>query len=110
MTVAFECVECGRRTFYAKRRCLDCGSAASQEVDPGTGELLAVTSVHVTPDGVREPNDLGLAAFPNGANVIAQLDEDLAVGDRVRLAGDHELRRGTDGALRGGRLVAADSW
>lgn len=109
MTVAFECAACGRRTFYTKRRCLDCGSADLREVDPGIGELLAVTSVHVTPDGVREPNDLGLAAFPYGANVIAQLGEDLSVDDPVRLAGDHELRRGTDGALRGGRLVAADS-
>ncbi|QLG63854.1 Zn-ribbon domain-containing OB-fold protein [Halorarum salinum] len=109
MTVAFECDDCGRRTFYAKRRCPDCGGDAWGEVDPGTGELLATTTVHVTPDGVREPNDIGLAAFPGGANVVAQLGADLAVGDAVRLAGDHELRRGEDGALRGGRLVAADS-
>lgn len=108
MTRVLECEACGRRTFYEKRRCLDCGNGAFAETTPSTGELMAVTTVHVTPEGVREPNELGLAAFPGDANVIAQLDDELAVGDAVDLDGDYELRRGGDGALHGARLVAAD--
>ncbi|MGM0605783.1 MAG: Zn-ribbon domain-containing OB-fold protein [Halobacteriota archaeon] len=109
MNRVFECADCGRRSFYAKFRCLDCASAELLETEPGTGELLAITTVHVVPDGVREPNALGLAAFDGRANVIAQLEGDLEVGDSVRLAGEYELRQGADGPLTGGRLVAADS-
>lgn len=107
MSRALECEACGRRTFYEKRRCPDCGSDDLVETLPGTGELLAVTTVHVTPEGVREPNELGLAAFPGDANVVAQLGDSLSVGDSVALDGDHELRRRDDGALVGARLVAA---
>lgn len=110
MSRALECSVCGRRSFYDKRRCLDCGSDAFEPVESGTGELLAVTAVEVTPDGVREPNTLGIAAFDGAANVVAQLEaaEDVDVGDAVRLAGDHDLRQGEDGPLRGPRLVATE--
>lgn len=108
MSRALECSACGRRSFYDKRRCLDCGSDTFEEVDPGTGELLAVTTVEVTPDGVREPNVLGIAAFDGDANVVAQLDDPAAVdvGDSVRLDGDHDLRQAEDGPIVGPRLVA----
>jgi uncharacterized OB-fold protein len=107
MSRALECSACGRRSFYEKRRCLDCGSDAFEEVDPGTGELLAVTTVEVTPAGVREPNALGIAAFDGDANVVAQLDDPaaVAVGDSVRLEGDHDLRQAEDGPIVGPRLV-----
>lgn len=108
MTQLLECRDCGHRTYYEKRRCLDCGGSTFDRVDAGQGELRSVTVVHVTPEGVREPNRLGLASFPGDANVVAQLDEDLAIGDTVRLAGDHDLRVTDDGALRGARLVAAE--
>ncbi|MFD1571673.1 Zn-ribbon domain-containing OB-fold protein [Halorubrum laminariae] len=108
MTELLECRDCGRRTYYQKRRCLECGGSTFDRVDAGRGELRSVTTVHVTPEGVREPNRLGLASFPGGANVIAQLDEDLGIGDAVRLEGDHDLRVTADGALRGARLVAAE--
>ena len=108
MTELLECRDCGRRTYYEKRRCPDCGGAAFDGVAAGTGELLSVTTVHVTPDGVREPNALGLASFPGGANVIAQLDGELSIGDAVRLAGERELRVTDEGPLWGVRIVAVE--
>lgn len=108
MTELLECQDCGARTYYEKHRCPECGGAAFDRVPAGNGELLSVTTVHVTPEGVREPNALGLAAFPGGANVVAQLDEELSVGDEVRLVGDRELRTVEDGPLRGVRIAAAE--
>jgi len=108
MSRVLECEACGWRSFYEKRRCLECGESDLFVTTPGTGELLAVTTVHVTPEGVREPNELGIASFPSDANVVAQLGQSLSVGDSVALDGDHELRRVEDGTLRGVRLVAAD--
>ncbi|WP_144797299.1 Zn-ribbon domain-containing OB-fold protein [Halorubrum depositum] len=108
MTDLLECRDCGHRTYYEKHRCLECGGAEFDAVPAGNGELLSVTTVHVTPEGVREPNALGLAAFPGGANVVAQLDEELSIGDEVRLVGDRELRVTEDGPLWGVRIAAAE--
>lgn len=109
MSELIECVACGRRSFYEKRRCLECGASTFETVVAGTGELLSVTTVHVTPDGVREPNVLGLAAFEGGANVIAQLDDPtLQIGDAVRLTPDRALRTTGDGVLEGARLAATE--
>ncbi|MDZ5809948.1 OB-fold domain-containing protein [Halorubrum sp. AD140] len=108
MTDLLECRDCGRRTYYEKRRCPACGGSAFDGVSAGEGELLSVTTVYVTPDGVREPNALGLASFAGGANVIAQLDEELSIGDAVRLVGDRELRETDDGPMWGARIVAAE--
>lgn len=102
-----ECNDCGWRTFYESRRCRSCGGRQWTDCEPGTGTLLAVTTVHFTPEGVPQPNDLGLAAF-EGARLIAQRDPDLEVGDRVRLAIDEPLRETDDGTIRGVRLELAD--
>ncbi|MFW5905417.1 MAG: Zn-ribbon domain-containing OB-fold protein [Halorhabdus sp.] len=106
MTDLYECRDCGRRTYYEKRRCLNCNGSSFERVPSEAGTLLSVTTVHVTPDGVREPNALGLASFPGGANVVAQLDEELSIGDAVRLSADHELRVTDDGPMWGVRIVA----
>ncbi|MFW6318480.1 MAG: Zn-ribbon domain-containing OB-fold protein [Halorubrum sp.] len=108
MSELLECRDCGRRTYYEKRRCPVCGGTSFDGVPAGTGELLSVTTVHVTPDGVREPNALGLASFPGGANVVAQLDEELSLGDEVRLVGDRELRVAGGEPVRGVRIAAAE--
>lgn len=108
MTRVLECANCGRRTFYEKQRCLDCESDQFDERDPGTGELVSITRVYVTPDGVREPNRLGLARFKHGANLIAQFDGDLSVGDAVSLSVDSELRDVEGDVHIGPRLVPAD--
>lgn len=108
MTELLECRDCGRRTYYEKRRCPECGGAEFDGTPAGTGELISVTTVHVTPEGVREPNALGLAAFPGGANLVAQLDGALSIGDAVRLVGDRELRTTEDGPLWGVRIAAVE--
>lgn len=103
-----ECTNCGRRTFYEKRRCPDCGSGSFEPWEPAVGELLAVTTSHVTPDGVRQPNPLGLARFGEDVDVVAQLEDELEPGDAVRLADGYELREVESGPLVGARLVAAE--
>lgn len=108
MTHVLECERCGRRTFYKKNQCLECGSDQFTERKPGEGKLIAITTVHITPDGVRKPNELGLATFPGNANIIAQLDDSLSVDETVVLDGDYELRARNDKILRGARLIAAD--
>ena len=85
MSQVLECAACGRRTFYEKHRCRNCGSSTFQPSDPGTGTVQAVTSVHVTPEDVSEPNRLGLASFPGGASIIARIDEALESGDPVSI-------------------------
>lgn len=105
MSSLFECDDCGYRTFYTKMHCPDCGSDAFQTRDPGQGTIRSLTDVHVTPSGVREPNTLGLATFPEGTNLIAQIEGDLDIGDVVTVAGTHRLREGDDSDYTGPRLV-----
>ena len=104
-----ECRRCGWRSFYRDTYCPDCGHNEVLTLNPGNGELLATTTVHVTPDGVREPNRLGIAVFAGGANAVAQLgDESLSVGDSVRLEEECVLREGKTGQIRGAQFVKAD--
>lgn len=105
MTDAFECTECGHRTFYEKHRCLNCGTDGFTTVPAGEGTLLAYTTVHVTPEGVSQPNHLGLATFTGGANVIAQLEGGPTIGDTVHLIPDKTLRVTNAGTLAGYRLA-----
>lgn len=107
MTKYHECSDCGRGTFYDKRRCGDCGNDAFRAREAGVGTVRATTTVHVTPDGVDEPLMLGLAVFGD-ARVIAQLDDDLSVGDSVRLEGEVTLRERGDEQFDGSRLVTVD--
>jgi len=104
---AFVCAACGRRWYYTRERCPDCGGAEASTYALGEGELLAVTVTHVTPPDVRSPNALGLARFGD-VRLIAQLtDADAAPGDRVTFGGAHRLRDGD--ARRRPRLVAVES-
>lgn len=107
MTELLECTNCGCRTFYEKRCCLECGNDSWTEREPGTGELLAITTVHVSPDGVPEPNRLGLARFEGGANLVAQLGSDLTVGDTIELDDENMLRDSGTGIRTGPRLISA---
>jgi len=72
---------------------------------------VARTTVHVTPDGVPSPLELGLAAFPDAGHVVAQFGEQpLGHGDRVDLRGTERLRRDADGtAVTGPKLYPADA-
>lgn len=106
---AFRCESCDRRWYYTRPFCPDCGSEAVTTYSLGTGELLATTTVRVTPEDVREPNELGLVRFDSGVQAIAQLgDPALSVGDDVAFAGEHVLRGEGAEAVRGPRLVATD--
>lgn len=106
MTEIRQCADCGYRTFYEKQHCMDCGSQEWDNQEPGVGELLAITTVHVSPKGVRSPNRLGLAKF-EGANLVAQIGEDLSVGDNVKLDDGNILREGENGSQIGALFVAA---
>lgn len=106
---AFRCESCDGRWYYTRPFCPDCGSEDVTTYSLDTGVLLAKTTVHVTPDDVREPNELGLVRFDSGVQVIAQLgDATLSVGDGVAFEGEHVLRGGSEEPVVGPRLVAAD--
>lgn len=95
---AFGCRECGRRWYYTKPQCPDCGSEPSAHTTEqlGEGTVQAVTRVEVTPGDVRSPNRLALADF-DGVRLIAQVTgDDPAAGDRVAFAGSFTLRGGDD--------------
>ncbi|WP_348612838.1 Zn-ribbon domain-containing OB-fold protein [Halobaculum rarum] len=96
---AFGCRECGRRWYYTKPQCPDCGSELSTHTTArlGEGTVQAVTRVEVTPEDVRSPNQLALADF-DGVRLIAQVagDDDPTAGDRVAFAGSFTLRGGDD--------------
>ncbi|SEP16718.1 hypothetical protein SAMN04487948_11811 [Halogranum amylolyticum] len=106
MTKIRECANCGYRTFYKKRHCMECGSQQWDKQESGIGELLAITSVHVSPKGVRKPNRLGLAKF-EGANLVAQIGKDLNVGDNVKIDNGNTLREEDDGTQVGAQFVPA---
>jgi uncharacterized OB-fold protein len=89
---AFRCVECGNQWYYTRRHCQACGSDQFDTYELGTGELVATTTVRVTPPDVRSPNPLGVARF-DSIRVTAQLaDETLSVGDPVVFGGAYRLR------------------
>lgn len=94
---AFGCRACGRRWYYTKPQCPDCGSEPSAHgtEELGQGEVRTVTRVEVTPGDVRSPNRLALADF-DGVRLIAQVTGEVAVGDRVAFAGSFTLRGGDD--------------
>ncbi|WP_336037924.1 Zn-ribbon domain-containing OB-fold protein [Halobacterium yunchengense] len=105
-SAATACEACGETWAYDRVRCPSCGGESFRELALGVGELVATTVSRVPPSGVRSPNPLGVARFPDAdVQVTAQLaDGDLAADDRVVLAGDYELRDGR----RGPRLERAD--
>lgn len=102
-----ECEACGYRTFYSTRLCPDCGSDRFDTRPAGTGELTAVTTVHVTPPGVREPNRLGVARF-DGVGYIGQIEGEATPGDAVCLVDGFDLRETDEGTYSGPRIVAVE--
>lgn len=106
---AFRCESCDSRWYYTRPYCPDCGGGTVTTYSLSTGVLLATTIVQVTPDDVREPNELGFVRFDSGVQAIAQVgDSDLSVGDDVAFAGEHVLRGEGGESVRGPRLVATD--
>lgn len=104
------CVDCGASWYYDHSRCPECGSYEWTDRPLGEGVLEAKTVARVTPEGVRDENPLGLARFDDGIALIAQLsgddEEQPDVGERVRLAGEFELRD-ADEPVVGRKLIRA---
>ena len=93
---AFVCEDCGSRWYYDRYRCPDCAGKEHSLYELGTGELVAVTTVEMTPADVRSPNPLGLARFGD-VQLLAQLDDEtLEAGDPVEFAGAYRLRHDSD--------------
>lgn len=96
----FVCTDCEAAWFSERRRCPECGSSAWTDRPLGVGVIVASTVARVTPAAVRDENPLGLARFEDDVTVIAQLPVDPAerpaVGDPVRLTGEHRLRDGDE--------------
>ncbi|WP_241981479.1 hypothetical protein [Halorubrum sp. GN11_10-6_MGM] len=105
---AFACDDCGRRWYYDRRRCPDCGrsSADASTVPLETGEVVATTTVETTPPDVRAPNHLALARFDEVQLIAQAAAGDLSPGDAVRFEGSHRLRESRD--RTDPRLVAVD--
>jgi len=92
------CDRCSRAWYYDRAVCAGCGHRSFSAIEPATGTVVARTSVHVTPDGVPSPLELGLAAFPDVGHVVAQFGgQALEHGDPVDLRGAERLRRDADG-------------
>lgn len=108
-TTVSVCTDCKERWYYERALCPSCGAAETRTDPVGIGTLVATTTAHVTPAGVRAVNPLGLASFDHEINVLAQLPGDASqqpgVGDNVQLVGDHRLRDG----MAGPRLQVAGS-
>ncbi|WP_121743306.1 Zn-ribbon domain-containing OB-fold protein [Natronorubrum halophilum] len=100
---AFVCESCGNRWYYTRDRCAECRSTAIDSYQLQQGEVVAATTVHATPPGVRSPNRLGLVQFEHGVTLIAQLRDDSAAGDTVRFGSISILRDG-DQPVSGPRL------
>jgi uncharacterized OB-fold protein len=105
---AFVCDDCGRRWYYDRRRCPDCGrsSTAASTVRLETGTVVATTTVETTPPDVRAPNHLAVARFGEVRLTAQAADDGLALGDRVRFEGSHRLREGRE--RTDPRLTAVD--
>ncbi|AHG01220.1 hypothetical protein HALLA_02260 (plasmid) [Halostagnicola larsenii XH-48] len=101
---AFECESCSNRWYYTRARCTDCGSTAFETYPLETGRVMATTTVHATPPGVRAPNRLALVQFDGGIRLIAQVrGPPVSSGDSVEF-GDIVTLRAGDSASAGPSL------
>lgn len=92
------CADCSRVWYYDRNVCPKCSGRSFEDVAPQGGTIVAKTVVHVTPDDVPQPLELGLVSFANDVSVIGQLaDPELKRGATVVLSGDETLRSGREG-------------
>jgi len=102
------CENCEHVWYYERAVCPNCHSRSFDRVPSKTGTVVARTTVHVTPDGVPQPLELGLVSYEEGGHVLGQLaDETVSRGQFVVLAGTHELRRESDGSVTTGPKIHA---
>jgi uncharacterized OB-fold protein len=93
------CANCATAHFPAKLICCVCGSNEGETRSAAEGMIEELTSVHRAVGGASEaPRRLATVQITDGPRVIAGLDEQLAVGERVTL-------READGAVHAKRLA-----
>lgn len=101
---AFKCKSCSNRWYYTRSHCTECGSTAFETYPLETGRVMATTTVHATPPGVRTPNRLALVQFDGGIRLIAQVrGPPVSAGDSVEF-GDIVTLRAGDSASTGPSL------
>lgn len=92
---AFKCTACSNHWYYTRARCVECGSTSFETYSLGTGRVVATTTVHATPPGVRAPNRLGLIQFDDDIRLVAQVDgPEISAGDSVEFGDITTLRSG----------------
>lgn len=88
-----ECADCGHATAAPKAACARCGSAEIQPVRlPTEGQVYTETTVHVPPEQFDGPYQVALVTLGD-ARVMARVEGEAAIGDRVRLSGTVEADR-----------------
>lgn len=95
--VLHRCERCGHHRYLPRVRCDACGSAAATAVAAGgEGLCVALTVLHVTPDGIDEPVRLALVELDEGPIAMGRAESDVRGGVRVRV---HFPPIGVDGAV-----------
>lgn len=93
---AFRCANCDHRWYYTRARCSECGHGKSSTFELGTAEVVATTTVEVTPEDVRSPNPLALVSFGDVQLTAQLVDQSISVGDAVEFADQYWLRDGDE--------------
>ena len=80
MIKGYQCKECGRAFYPARKICLGCGSQQLQEVTlESEGKLLTFTRLHALPmDFEIRTLMLGIVEFANGLRALGQLGTEKA--------------------------------
>ncbi|WP_255194316.1 Zn-ribbon domain-containing OB-fold protein [Natronobeatus ordinarius] len=85
------CPECGHETAAPKAACGRCGSRALETVAlPTAGTVYTETTMSVVPRGFEGPYQVGVVDLGE-ARVLARLEGEVAIGDRVELEGALEV-------------------
>lgn len=81
------CAACGFATAAPKAACARCGSRDLDAVElPTEGEVYSVTTIAVPPAGFDGRYQVALVSVGD-AQVMAQIDESVEIGDAVELQG-----------------------
>ena len=81
------CPDCGHETAAPKAACARCGSRSIETVSfPTEGTVYSVTTIGVPPADFEGPYDVAIVDLGD-AHVLAGLEDEAAIGDRVELEG-----------------------
>jgi hypothetical protein len=81
--LAVTCTDCGRTTATPVAVCPDCSSRDLESTTlPREGEVYSETTIQVPPEAFEGPYQVGLVDV-DGTRLMARLEGDAAIGDRV---------------------------